>query len=127
MTKSFEQLQKEYEIAREEDSKRFDSAPPNMSLQEFKDYMEPTSSVLHKLSKQVRLIQPYILTDFDNIGTLMPIQDFIDCVNHGGFIDYDGFGYYATSTQESDITIIPSDVKAQMIRNDFQYVVWYNR
>ena len=57
----------------------------------------------------------------------MPIEHFIECVNSGGFIDYDGSGNYATATQMSNITITPSRVKAGMIRKDFTHVVWFNR
>ena len=60
-------------------------------------------------------------------GDLMPIEDFIDCVNSGGFIDYDGSGNYATATQESDIAVYPSDIKKEMYRKDFSHIMWYNK
>ena len=46
----------------------------------------------------------------DDGGSHMTMEHFIDCCKDGGFIDYDGFGYYATETQQSNRTVQPSDV-----------------
>lgn len=67
------------------------------------------------------------LESHDNIGDLMTFEEFKENVECGGFIDYDGFGYYATSDKQSDIIISPSDIKAEIHRDDFTHVKWYNR
>lgn len=67
--------------------------------------------------------------ELPDYGDLMSLEDFISCCNSGGFIDYDGFGRYANSTHETNITISPSKVKRGMILKDprLTHVVWYNR
>jgi hypothetical protein len=65
--------------------------------------------------------------DIPDYGAHMTLQEFRQCVESGGFIDYDGHGCLATDTQESDIVIIPSQLKTTKIDPKFTHVVWYNR
>lgn len=58
-------------------------------------------------------------------GDLMTLQDWIDCVVLGCFIDYDGHGCYATETEMSDIVVHPSDFPN--IDRKWTHVVWFNR
>lgn len=60
-------------------------------------------------------------------GDLMTLEEFIDSCECGGFIDYDGDGYYSTGTEMSTLEISPSDVIAKKFRKDFTHVVWFNR
>lgn len=70
---------------------------------------------------------PYTLTDLPDFGDLMTIEEFKGHVESGMFIDYDGTGYYATSTQESDLYARPSDIRAGIIDNRFTHIAWYNK
>jgi len=63
----------------------------------------------------------------DPYGDLMSLEEFIDCCQTGCFIDYDGHGYYATATHESDIEVVPSDIVKGNILTKFSHVKWYNR
>ena len=79
------------------------------------------------------------MTDFDatasqlepipEYGDKMTLVEFQDAVDHGLFIDYDGFGCYATDTAMSQIEVRPSDVKGHTDprATGFTYVVWFNR
>ncbi len=60
-------------------------------------------------------------------GSLMTIEQWLDCVKCGGFIDYDGFGNYAFKEKMSDKEVRPSDVKKGKIDKTFTHVVWFNR
>lgn len=61
-------------------------------------------------------------------GDLMTIQEFIECVKDGTFIDYDGFGNYATATHVSNAYLQPSDIKDKGFDVlNFTHVLWYNR
>lgn len=60
-------------------------------------------------------------------GDLMTRQDFVETVECGGFIDYDGDGHLATETQCSDISICPSMVKSFKWPVWATHVVWYNK
>lgn len=87
----------------------------------------PKTKELEKLENQRRLIVEPTMKPLDKIGSLMTLQKFIGCCKDGGFIDYDGFGYYATATEQSDIVVYPSDITSGNYRKDFTYVKWYNR
>lgn len=58
---------------------------------------------------------------------LMTLEHFIECCECGGFIDYDGFGLYATETEVSDVEVEPSDITCGDIRREFTHVCWYNK
>jgi hypothetical protein len=60
-------------------------------------------------------------------GDKMTFEHFVECCEDGGFIDYDGFGYYATNDKETNIQVYPSDIMSGKYRKDFSYVIWYNR
>ena len=63
----------------------------------------------------------------ETIGDHMTMKDWLQCVADGGFIDYDGNDYYATETEESEIVVIPSDVKKGKIDKRWTHIVWCNR
>lgn len=70
-------------------------------------------------------------------GDLMTIERFSDCVKSGSFIDYDGYGYWATETQCSSLSVKPSQFyKSKKICgkdiSDLKpewatHIVWFNR
>ena len=64
----------------------------------------------------------YISKDRD----LMTMKEFIKCCNNGLFVDYDGFGYYATSLGMTNIIIKPSDVHTDKLL-DYSHIVWFNK
>lgn len=63
----------------------------------------------------------------DKIGDHMTMKEFVECCECGGFIDYDGYGYYATEKEMTDKVIIPSEVMKGEHDNSYSHVVWYNR
>jgi hypothetical protein len=78
----------------------------------------------------------YKLTDLVEDDCCMTLQEWKIEVEWGGFIDYDGYGYFATKTQESDIQVSPSDywdgskktVNVSWVEPDWAtHIVWYNR
>lgn len=104
----------------------------NMSPDEgYKWYRErPELKEYQDLHRELKLIydeNDFDLHDISEVGDKMTLQDFVESCEYGGFIDYDGFGYYATETQESSIKISPSDVTNNKYRKDFPYIIWYNR
>lgn len=68
-----------------------------------------------------------IFRDIPKYGDLMPLEEFIDYVEDGGFIDCDGSGELATSTQVSNVDISPSDIGWIEIPEWVTHVVWYNK
>lgn len=93
------------------------------------DEIEPEQIQLDLLYKQRSLIKPPVLTPLPKkrIGHLYSLEEFIEMRNDGDFIDYDGFGRYATDKEESDVEVMPSYIKDGFIRKDFSNVIWYNR
>ena len=79
------------------------------------------------ISRELNLKKTPSMEPHDDIGDLFTFEDFKSNCESGGFIDYDGFGYYATATEQSDIEIRPSHLKRNKYRNEFTHVMWYNR
>lgn len=71
--------------------------------------------------------EPVRMRPIPDYGDHMTLGSFLDCVQSGCFIDYDGFGEYATATQVSDKRVHPSDVAYGDIDRNYTHVVWYNR
>lgn len=60
---------------------------------------------------------------------LMPLDEFAALCNMGAFIDYDGTGYYATETEESNVLAKPSYVCDPNTTHPewATHVAWYNK
>jgi hypothetical protein len=56
-------------------------------------------------------------------------EEWLGAVDSAGFIDYDGFGYLATATETSNITIYPSDITCFKVKlpDWATHIIWYNR
>lgn len=67
------------------------------------------------------------LEPIDPEADLITIEAFRASVECGAFIDYDGFGEWATGTHVSDITIRPSQLARTTPPPWATHVVWYNR
>lgn len=125
---SLEELEVAYDKAINKQHKAFKEAPPGMDFQEYEDYMNPFYDEVSKISAKLRLAQtPSMKPQSVSYGDLMTIESFIENCEGGGFIDYDGSGNYATTTEESNITIYPSDIISGDYRKDFTHVMWYNK
>ena len=97
------------------------------SFEEYQEYLEPEQSKLWRLNQIKRMIMPYTLEELPDYGDVMSLEHFIENVKCGGFIDYDGHGYYVKDGKETNIMIHPSDVKEGAIRTEFDTIIWYNR
>jgi len=62
-------------------------------------------------------------------GDVFAIKDFIDHVRTGGFIPYDGFGYYWDEEKQDETEFKTSfDVdELKKKAKQYKYVIWYNR
>lgn len=62
-------------------------------------------------------------------GDLMTLEDFVRRCKDGSFIDYDGFGNFATKTEMFRKEVHPSDVikKDFKPKPEFTHVMWFNR
>lgn len=90
--------------------------------------IEPYREKLNELDRERRLIMPAeISRDVKEGDDVMSLNDFIECCNSGGFIDYDGSGDYVKDGKIYNISIYPSDVENNAIRKDFDTIVWFNR
>lgn len=89
----------------------------------------PFNKKIGKLSREQKMERPIHLTRpvSESCGDRMSIEDFKANVECGGFIDYDGFGTYIMDEKLSNIDISPSDVKAGMVRPEFEEIMWFNK
>jgi len=76
-----------------------------------------------------------IVVQFKPITTYcfhMRLNDFLEAVQNGSFIDDDGHGYLATESQESSVRVNPSDVATTLLENPSYFgwathVAWFNK
>jgi len=117
------EIEKYEDLVKKKDAK-WDYSNP---WDEYTEYMAPEWKKLEELSREKRLIQPYKLSEMSDFGDQMSLDDFQSSAEDGGFIDYDGHGYYTKDGKESDVLILPSDVKNKMVRGDFDSIIWFNK
>lgn len=97
------------------------------SYEGFRNHFKEINLKIRVASQNLRLIKTPEFSKLSDFGDVMNIKDFIENCRCGGFIDYDGFGYYVKDGQESNIEILPSDVISGNYRKDFDTIIWFNR
>ena len=122
--KEIEKEMEEVDNLIEEKDKKWDYSRP---YDEYSEYLRPERKRYSQLFRELRQIQPYTLSELSDYGDIMSLDSFIENVNYGGFIDYDGFGIYVKDNMETGIEIYPSDVKFNAIRREFDTIIWFNR
>lgn len=61
-------------------------------------------------------------------GEVMTLQEFVEQCKHHFFMNDDGSGYYAESTETmTDLVCRPSDVANGNITEGYNYVIWFNK
>jgi len=124
---TYEEIKEEYDLESIRVSDLLNSQMSKLDFSEYMSLVESESERMEQLSREMRLLQKPIFSEIPDYGDLMKMSDFISCCESGGFIDYDGFGNYSRGGRMSDIKIYPSDITNEKFRNDFDYVVWFNR
>lgn len=107
--------------------KVYDNATDYKTFDDYKEAIEKYESDLFLWGSKLRLHKKYNLSKIPKDVDLMNLSDFIELCKNESLTNDDGSGFYATSDNISDIEIYPMDVHAQMIRSDFDKVVWYNK
>ncbi len=97
------------------------------TLESFLNALSPFKEKLMTLSREKRMIMPYVLSDLPEDADVMTLKDFIECVKDGTFIDDDGSGNYIKDGQMTNIDIYPSDVEYKAIRKEFDEIIWFNK
>jgi hypothetical protein len=92
------------------------------------DLLDENYDELSELYYQKKLIEPAKIDDIPEYGNHMTLEEFKSNCESGGFIDYDGYGYYATENKMvRNKTIIPSHFKKKKVLKDYTHVVWFNK
>lgn len=97
------------------------------SYDEYCNILHPFYDRLAYYEKKIKAIRPVELKPLSEYGHLMTLEEFVECVSDGGFIDYDGFGHYVIDNQETNVEVHPSEIAEGNIRNEFTHVMWFNR
>jgi hypothetical protein len=113
--------------ASREYDKVFKNLPPDLSWTEFENMLKPASEKSMDISRRIRMIKEPKFENIPDYGDVMSLKNFIENVECGGFIDYDGSGNYVRDGKMSDISIEPSDVDNNSVRKDFDTIVWFNK
>lgn len=99
-----------------------------LSYEEFCNQSRNVKEKLYFIGKYKRLKQdPTVEYGKEWQGETIELENFIKLAKSGSIEDSDGYGYYATETSKSDILIMPSDVKENLIREDFSHVIWFEK
>ncbi len=68
------------------------------------------------------------LEPWPDYGDKFTIDEFVQEVRNGNFINYDGSGYYATEQGMSRIPAIPSEIGyTRWGMKGFTHVAWFNK
>lgn len=117
-----EELEEKVKYWEDEVDKAFDES------RSFEEYLSCDCLKHYRYFKRIHTLYcSYELDELPDYGDHMTIEEFKECCDCGGFTDYDGFGVYATETQESSICILPSDIESGLYRKDFTHVIWFNK
>jgi hypothetical protein len=114
-------------------SKELNDFLNNVNIQDYSTFHEweqaqsKWTTKLDVLRRKRNLLLEPKYEDIPEYGDVMDLEDFIECCEDGGFIDYDGSGNYATEDKMTDITIYPSDITSGNYRKDFPKIVWFNK
>ena len=102
----------------------------------FDEFMEQSISLredidaatIAKVMKQTGDLVKYEMMDEFDQDCVMTRQSFVEDVNNGLFTNDDGHGMYAKDRLTmTNVECVPSDIEAGYIREDFDYVVWWNK
>lgn len=67
------------------------------------------------------------LDEEGNGDDVMTLEDYLDCVKNGSFIDYDGYGHpVKDNKQDTQFDIFPSEGRNH-IPLDATHIVWFNK
>jgi hypothetical protein len=124
-----EQIEKEIEsLEKQLSEKDQEFMDTTNSYEAYSKKRAPYTEKIARLDRELRLLlTPEFKRSVEKHDDVMSLESFVECVNSGGFIDYDGFGNYVKDGKISNIEIYPSDVKHNSLRKDFDTIVWYNR
>ena len=129
LNKKIKELQNKADIALGKAEEKMDNAPLN-NRQAYEAAHDKAYREYSKIMREIKLIEPIVYEDTPSYGDLMTIDSFEQCCKDGGFIDYDGYGNYATAFKMSNKTIRPSQVVngTKLFNNpEFTHVVWFNK
>jgi len=65
----------------------------------------------------------------DHNGDLMVIGEWLEAVHKLDLVDYDGYGYWSTEEEKSNVLVRPSDITARKaVPPEWAtHVIWYNK
>ena len=128
--KKIKELKKEQTRLSKEYSKKANSIDcTTVSYEEYCEQLKPISKKLAEIAHELQVLEPVEWDEIPDYGDLMTLEDWLECVKYGGFIDYDGFGRYSDGKRESNKEVRPSHVKkGRLLKNpEFTHIVWFNR
>lgn len=86
------------------------------------------AATIAKVMKQTGDLVKYEMMDEFDQDCVMTRQSFVEDVKNGLFTNDDGYGMYAKDRLTvTNVACVPSDIEAGYIREDFDYVVWWNK
>lgn len=127
LAQKIKKLENDLKKAREEYNNAFQIALNKGSVEEYISYIDPFRNKIESIDRELRYIKPIKYEPLPNYGDIMTLESFINAIECGAFIDYDGFGEYISANKLTGILVKPSDLKYNKIRKEFNHIIWFNR
>lgn len=125
MTK--EEITEQYSVAKEVLHKKQQDAFDAPDVNEYMRLCAEAYVEFRPYQTAYNLIREPKMSEIPDYGDLMILPEFKECVECGGFTDYDGSGNYATETQMSDIGVDFNDLLTGMYPKWVTHIVWFNK
>ena len=75
---------------------------------------------------RARVFEEGFIHDISEFGDLMTLEEFIESVDNGSLIDYDGFGQPVYNGKMSHISVYPSDYEL-LLPKETTHIIWFNK
>lgn len=123
-----DELYEIFKLRLQEYNEVFKNIPLGLDWKGFNKHIESSHNNLMAASRNYRMVQvPNFNDKVPEFGEVMAIKIFIKYCKNGFFNDYDGSGEYIKNGKLSGITILPSDIEHNMVREDFKKIIWFNK
>jgi len=123
--KEYNKLTEKYNMLCEAyEEKESECSKSGLSWDDFVNETRSLKTSIFELEKEIRKIQPigYEVAEKWN-GKIIPLEDFVKDAKDGVITDTTAIYYYSDGNTKTDVRLYPSDVLADMVRDDLTHVM----
>ena len=123
--KEFNRLTEKYNMLCEAyQEKEKECSKSGLSWDDFVNETRPLKTSIFELEKEIRKVQPvgYEVAEKWK-GKIITLEEFIKDAKEGTINDTTAIYYYSDGNTKTDVRVYPSDVLAEMLRDDLTHVM----